>query len=773
MLGASDGHGPLAGVGVTTAELRRPRGYLAAAEAGVLALAIGTAAGLTRLFTGWTFLGRLLVPLGAAWGIAVALRRVGVRTGAATAIHLFVGALVIAWWFAADTLWLVLPTPGTARALGEQISASFAEFSDLVAPVPASNGFLVVALAVLWVFASFADTASFRYRSPVQAAIPYAAAFVAIGLLARESGRMTSALWFAAGLGTYAVTQRALSALDERWVAGRGSDGTRSVVVGAAGLAVVALAVGLVAGPRLPGDESPVLDLRSIGGGDGPRTVVSPFVGLRSLLGDRSDDVMFSVRADAPSYWRLTALEEYDPNREIWISRGTYQRAGDDLAEGRDAPTPVQTLDQRVTVEGLSGPWLPAAFAPSEVDAPTDVGYDARSASIIVADERPERGLQYSVRSEVPRPDGVLDEASRPGGSPAIDPEFSEPVELAATVQSQLEAVVAPVAAPAQQLLALQDWFRTTFDYDESVDFTQASDPIAAFLDQRRGFCQQFASTFALMARSLGFPSRVAIGFTQGDVVEQDPEAGEDRDVATDDYVVRGRHAHAWPEVFLADAGWVAFEPTPQRGDPQAEGHTGVPPQQAAAPPEQAATTTAAPATAPAPPAGAEDAPPLEDLAAGAAPDDVSDRDDAGAAGSGGGMAGTTLAATAGALVAVALFAALLRLWRGRAWRRASQRSEHSRVVAGAWRHVERSLETVGVEHRPDETPVELAARARTVLGVDLLDELAQLETRRRYAAGGPGADAATRAIELSDELDDHLATITTRRDRLRHALVP
>src|SRR5690606_9757212 len=60
-------------------------------------------------------------------------------------------------------------------------------------------------------------------------------------------------------------------------------------------------------------------------------------------------------------------------------------------------------------------------------------------------------------------------------------------------------------------------------------------------------------------------------------------------------YVVRGRHAHTWPEVYFDGVGWVAFEPTTGRGNPQAQSYTGIEPQQAEAPPAQAATT--APAT--------------------------------------------------------------------------------------------------------------------------------------------------------------------------------
>src|SRR5207253_3253245 len=77
-----------------------------------------------------------------------------------------------------------------------------------------------------------------------------------------------------------------------------------------------------------------------------------------------------------------------------------------------------------------------------------------------------------------------------------------------------------------------------------------------------------FAGTFAAMARAIGLPSRVAVGFTPG-VLEADGL-----------WHITGRQAHAWPEVFVAGYGWVAFEPTPGRGAPGAEAYTGVPAQQ-------------------------------------------------------------------------------------------------------------------------------------------------------------------------------------------------
>ena len=74
---------------------------------------------------------------------------------------------------------------------------------------------------------------------------------------------------------------------------------------------------------------------------------------------------------------------------------------------------------------------------------------------------------------------------------------------------------------------------------------------VAAFLQQRAGYCVHFASTMAVLARDLGIPARVAVGFTAGE---------EQKDGS---HVVKTHDAHAWPELYFGGVGWVAFEPTP------------------------------------------------------------------------------------------------------------------------------------------------------------------------------------------------------------------
>jgi hypothetical protein len=120
------------------------------------------------------------------------------------------------------------------------------------------------------------------------------------------------------------------------------------------------------------------------------------------------------------------------------------------------------------------------------------------------------------------------------------------------------------VQRPYIAALALQEWFRREFTYTVDVEPGHDVTAMVTFLDSRQGYCEQFAAAFAAMARTLGIPSRVAVGFTPGEPL---PEGG---------WSVQGRHSHAWPEIWFAEAGWVGFEPTPGRGAPGAEAYTGV-----------------------------------------------------------------------------------------------------------------------------------------------------------------------------------------------------
>lgn len=731
------------------------RATLVLAELGLLVLALGVAASFTRLFQGWGWLGRLALPVGAAWAVTVATRRAGLRVSWSVLVQAIAGLLVISWWFAPGTLALGLPTPTTWTVLSDEVATSFSSFSELIAPVPATDGFLVLLTVSLWVIASFADTAALRFRAPVQAAVPYVATFAAAGILARQSGRTAAALVFAVALALYAACQLSFAAAERRWVGGRAARGARAVFASTLVVGLLAVVGGALLGPRLPGDADPVVDLRELGKGNGPRTVVSPFVGIRSLLGDRSDQVMFTVRADQPAYWRLTALEQYDPTREIWISRGSYQRTDGALPDTMAPGIGGEPLRQQYRIEGLATLWLPAAYVPRAVVSDADLSYDSVSSSLILRDGDDAEPLTYELQSVLPDVAPLLAEGTSELVD-EVDPDYLERATMPPEVTELVRGITEAGADDYRKMLLLQDWFRQEFTYDDGVDFSDDDDALLAFLEARRGFCQQFSSAFALFARELGVPSRVAVGFTPGDQVGREGNGDDGTD-----FVVRGRHAHAWPEVYFDGIGWVPFEPTPQRGNPQAAAYTGVDAEQADPPPEQAATTTSTTTTAPTASTTPTSTP--EELDATAEPPDAAEP-----AGSGGWLLGA-LFGVAALVVVGALVAAAARRRPGRGL---DERATRDAEVAAAWADAVRALALIELRPTPSDTPLEFARRVDTELREEMLTPLARVETRRRFAMGAPSQQSCDDARRHASRVVDHVRAVTTRRQRVGGRLV-
>ena len=104
-----------------------------------------------------------------------------------------------------------------------------------------------------------------------------------------------------------------------------------------------------------------------------------------------------------------------------------------------------------------------------------------------------------------------------------------------------------------EKALAITNYLRREIQYKPSISFPeQTVDPLEYFLfDIKQGFCNYYASAETLMLRSIGIPARLAVGFAQGEANLQN---------AT--FTVRERDAHAWPEVYFPNYGWIEFEPT-------------------------------------------------------------------------------------------------------------------------------------------------------------------------------------------------------------------
>ena len=445
---------------------------------------------------------------------------------------------------------------------------------------------------------------------------------------------------------------------------------------------------------------------------------------------------MFRVRSSEPAYWRLTSLDSFDG--EIWSSSGEFKQAGEELPTEAPEGQAFRPITQKVTIRALSAIWAPTAFeAVSLTATETPLRWDPDSSTLIVDSSEPTSdGLTYSVVSQVPQfgPD-QLDAAGGTDPKGVRDRYLGLPSDFPFLASDLAREVTTGTETRYEQALALQDWFRQEFTYSLEPESGHGDDAVEQFLRSREGYCEQFAGTFAAMARSLDIPARVAVGFTPGNVDADNPGV----------YRVYGRHAHAWPEVYFPDTGWVAFEPTPGRGMPGAQEYTGVRPQQDPARPiTPATTTTAVPTTAPA--TGEDQARPTsppasEQTESGAAGSDTTEGED------------TTQPWRTAVLVAAALLAGAFVVVQRR--RRAARARAALRPEDRTWIRVcARLAARADIHPDPAETPLEVAERAAPVVGDAVAADLraiAELVTTARWSAEGLSAEDQGRLDDLAE----------------------
>ncbi|HTC70257.1 MAG TPA: transglutaminase-like domain-containing protein, partial [Acidothermaceae bacterium] len=224
---------------------------------------------------------------------------------------------------------------------------------------------------------------------------------------------------------------------------------------------------------------------------------------------------------------------------------------------------PSGTADTAVTVTGLRQAYLPVPSTITAVQARGDWRYNAVNPAIYGVNTSTLH-LAYTATSSVYDPTSdYLNSLAQVAATPTLEPYLVVPDNLPAQVLDTANQIISAAGAvtPYEKALALQAWFQAG-TYDITIKTGTNANALVTFLNNRRGFCEQFAATMALMARLEGIPARVDVGFTPGTKIG-----------STNSYLVTTADAHAWPELYFPGAGWLRFEPTPR-----ADGQTSDPP---------------------------------------------------------------------------------------------------------------------------------------------------------------------------------------------------
>jgi len=324
------------------------------------------------------------------------------------------------------------------------------------------------------------------------------------------------------------------------------------------GTTATALAVALPV--LIPTLELSVFD----GNGPGKRQieVVNPLVDLRRDLVRGADIPLLLVTTPErnPSYFRTTILTSFNGNSwtpgdrdipEAQVARGEMPSL-----VGVSASTPRREIPFNVRAsDSFETTWLPTTSQVSSIEVLGDWRYDISTMDFMTtADDTTAAGLTYSFTGVSVDPDPTRMDSAVSGASQVRSSYLEVPSQVSSDIRTLTAFVTSGETTRFRKAQALQQWFRKDggFVYSLEADGAGQGD-LDAFLAEsgRVGYCEQFAASMAIMARILGIPARVAVGFL------------ESRAVGPTTYEFSSHDLHAWPELFFPGAGWVRFEPTP------------------------------------------------------------------------------------------------------------------------------------------------------------------------------------------------------------------
>ena len=540
-----------------------PRAQRLIALLAVCAIAIATAFAFGRVFIGHGATWELMAVALISALIASALERRNLLL--ATVVSAVGLAVVIGLFVFPGTTWHGLPTLETLRHALDASHLVGEQARIQVAPSPPLKPLMLASIVATWAAIFSCHALAFRAGSPLLALLPPVVMVAFADTVLEEFTKPLYGVTFlAAALAIiFADALRRVQGWGPVWT-GPGSRARLSATAsrGARRVAVAAVGTAMIVPFLVPGFGSKaIIDISSANASD--RVRIDPLVSIKASLQRNTPVEVFQVRADVPAYWRMLSLS-WNADDENWepdfTDPGQAVTADTILAAGSPGTEP---LEQTFTVEAdLGFPWLPAAYPPQQIAVTdTTVRYNG-STGTATLDDVLDAGDLYQVTSARVQP--------TPQQLAAVDfptssdlPETSLegiPDDVAAGIQAIAEQWTAGAANDYERILAIQDHLNddSVFTYDTDVPARGDSFTILQFLTEtKRGFCQQFASAMAIMLRTLGFPTRIAEGYTPG---QRDPSTGA--------WIVTTEELHAWVEVEFPTYGWLAFEPTPNRTNP-------------------------------------------------------------------------------------------------------------------------------------------------------------------------------------------------------------
>jgi transglutaminase-like putative cysteine protease len=458
--------------------------------------------------------------------------------------------------FTDEGIFGLFPGPAALGELGDVLRTSIEVVRTGVPPVEATPAVLCLVVIAIGLVAVLVDTLA------VSAGTPAACGLVLLCVYAVPASLADQMLpWWAFVLG--AVSFAALLAVDgahrhQQWRNRPVVQGTSGGVGSPAALVSGAVAIALFAGAsvtfigtvgQLPGGQ----------GGTGQGGLgLNPFTQLRGMLDQDGNVELFRIRnlGNQNRYLRALTLADYDSTGG-W--RGA-NRLPDGVAADRPLPPPEgqdnfgparETIEIDIEPVNSRDKWAPVYGTPRQLhDLPEGMRYDRVGGMIYGEDEQ--TLPRYVEEADLSEPTTEKLRNARPTSPGDLDPRYLENDNINPQVRQLANELTAGRGSTYDKVRAILDHFKGNgFVYDTETAAGSDADALTDFLFRSKaGFCEQYASSMAILLRAAGIPSRVAMGYTAGF------ESGDYRSITT-------KNAHAWVEVYFPGLGWMTFDPTP------------------------------------------------------------------------------------------------------------------------------------------------------------------------------------------------------------------
>jgi transglutaminase-like putative cysteine protease len=522
--------------------------------------------------TGWFWAGAGAILTVAIAGTLTRLRRLPVLANLGGTL---IGLLLYLnlGFESARSLLHVLPTPSSLSSLWGLAGQGINESARYAPPVPELRGMLLLVVGGIGLTAVFTDLIAVRLESAALAGLPLLLLFTEPFTLSVRRDGVGTTIAFCLGTIGY-LTMLSTEGRErirawERSPTSLAEPDTRALAAAGrrAGLASVVLALCLplfvpgLHATRLFGAGTPGIGGAGGSGSGGagfpdPQTQVTqelresraqPVLEYRSSDGSGQYFQTYVLDDLTDSGWNMFA----QPESLAPVSPTLPSPPGLTNNTWTTYVTTTVSISKDVGQDSMFA--LPAPYPAARVDATGTVRAD-KSSLMVFDNGITLGGFTYSVTSlELDPAAQAL--ASVPPPSHDIASHYLEVPASYDLLRSLANDVVAGAKTPLAKAVALQEWLGgagSGFTYTLSAPTVTNASGLSNFLKtSKSGYCQQFSFAMAVLARLVGIPSRIAYGFTSG------------TSVGNSTWRVTTHDAHAWPELYFQDFGWLRFEPTP------------------------------------------------------------------------------------------------------------------------------------------------------------------------------------------------------------------